>query len=120
MDKPILPDHDGRYLCECKDEFKDLFDFLAHNGVKYEWGVRLSRALTFDLFSFLEALNEGMMENKYQEVYEHIQSAALTMFHASEGLLEEFMEEVVVHSEMEDMFKSIEKMLVEEGKKNDK
>lgn len=119
MDKPIFPDHDGRYSCECNDEFKDIFDFLEHNGVEYEWGVRLTRSLTFDMFTFLSTLNEAMLENKYQDVYEHIQSAALVLMNAGEGQIEEFMEEVAVHSEMDDIYKGIEKMLTEEGKKSD-
>lgn len=119
MDKPIYPDHSGRYVCDCNDEFKDLFDFLEHNGVTYEWGIRLTRAFTFDMFTFLSTLNNAMFENKYQEVYEHIQSAALVLMNAGEGLLEEFMEEVAVHSEMDEIYKGIENMLIEEGKKRD-
>jgi hypothetical protein len=39
---------------------------------------------------------------------------------AGEGLLSEFMEEVMVYSEVDEMFSGLEKMLKEEGKKNDK
>lgn len=112
-----MPDHDGRYACDCGDQFRDIFDFLGHNGVQYEWGVRLTRNFSFDLFEFLLALNSAMVDNKYQEAYEYIQSAALTFMNAGEGLLSEFMEEVMVYSEVDEMFSGLEKMLKEEGKK---
>jgi hypothetical protein len=120
VDKPVMPDHEGRYKCQCDDEFKDIFDFLGHNGVQYEWGVRLTRNYSFDLFEFLSALNNFMISNKYQDAYECIQSAALTFMNAGEGLLSEFMEEVMIYSEADEMFDGLEKMLKEEGKKNDK
>lgn len=115
-----MPDHGGRYKCECGDEFGDLFDFLGHNGVQYEWGVRLTRNYNFDLFEFLSALNNHLISNNYNDAYECIQSAALTFMNAGEGLLPEFIEEVMIYSEADQMFNGLEKMLKEEGNKNGK
>lgn len=120
MDKPLIPDHDGRYECDCGDQFRDIFDFLGHNDVQYEWGVRLTRNYTFDVFQFLSTLNNLIMENKYQDAYECVQSTALVFMNAGEGLLADFMEEVLVHTEMHEVYNGLEKMLIEEGKKHDK
>jgi len=120
VDNPLMPDHDGRYECECGDQFKDLFDFLGHNGVQYEWGVRLTRNYSFDLFEFLSSLNNYITSNRHQEAYECVQSAALTFMNAGEGLLPQFMEEVMIYSEADEMFDGLERMLKQEGKNNGK
>ena len=113
IDKPIIPNDEGFYVCKCEEKFSDVFDFLSHNGIEYEWGVRISRKFTFDMFGFMSSLNDFIRDKKMEDLYESVQSAALTMLNASEGLLPEFMEEVVVAGEMEDVYKGIEKLLKE-------
>ena len=114
IDKPILPDEEGFYVCKCDQKFSDLFEFLDHNGVKYEWGVRIARRWTFDMFEFIENLNEYLRQGRTDDMYESIQSAALTLLNASEGKFHDFMEEAVVAGEMDDIYKGVEKLLKEE------
>lgn len=116
IEKPIIPDAKGNYICECQQKFQNVFDFLAHNGVEYEWGVRISDNWSFDMFEFMLNLDFFLSKNDLQSVYEAIQTAALTMLNASEDKFMEFMEEVTVAGEMEGIYEGLEKLLRKEEK----
>lgn len=114
IENPILPDGEGAYVCECEQKFYNIFEFLAHNGVKYEWGVRISPKWSFDMFEFMESLDKALGIGDQDALYEIIQSAALTMVNSSEGKFMEFMEEATVAGEMESIYEGIEKLLKKE------
>ena len=114
IEKPILPDNEGAYACECDQKFYNIFEFLAHNGVKYEWGVRISPKWSFDMFEFMESIDNALATGAPDEIYEIVQSAALTMVNSSEGKFMEFMEEATVAGEMESIYEGIEKLLKKE------
>ncbi len=109
---------DGQFDCsEDKCDFStcDLYEFMEHCGVEYEWGVRLNKRYTFDLFQFLEILNDLTNMGDLDAMYDHIQSATLLMINASGDELEDFIEESVVQSEMSEVMDGIERLLKENG-----
>jgi len=109
---------DGHFECSesnCDFVTCDLYEFMEHCGVEYEWGVRLNKRYTFDLFQFLEILNELTNMGDLDAMYDHIQSATLLMINASGDELEDFIEESVVQSEMSEVMDGIERLLKENG-----
>jgi len=114
IEDPIVPTDDGYYVCRCEEEFVNIFDFLEHNGVEYEWGVRITKKYNFDMFEFMKNIDKFLRDGDAKAVFECLQSAALTLINASEGKFEEFMEEAIVAGEMEDIYKGVEKLLKEE------
>lgn len=107
---------DGHFECsesKCNFITSDLFEFMEHCGVEYEWGVRLSKRYTFDLFMFLSILNDITNDGDLDAIYDHIQSATLLMINASGDELSNFIEETVVQSEMSDVMDGIERLLKE-------
>lgn len=107
---------DGHFECSesnCDFITCDLFEFMEHCGVEYEWGVRLNKRYTFDLFMFLSILNEITNKGDLDAIYDHIQSATLLMINASGDELSDFIEETVVQSEMTDVLDGIERLLKE-------
>ena len=109
---------DGHFKCsETKCEFTtcDLYEFMEHCGIEYEWGVRLNKRYTFDLFHFLSILNDLTNIGDLDAMYDHIQSATLLLINASGDELEDFIEESVVQSEMSEVMDGIERLLKENG-----
>lgn len=107
---------DGHFSCSestCDFSTCDLFEFLEHCGVEYEWGVRLNKRYSFDLFMFLSVLNDITNRGDLDAMYDHIQSAVLLMINASGDELSDFVEETVVQSEMSDVMDGIERLLKE-------
>ena len=107
---------DGHFECsESKCDFVtcDLFEFMEHCGVEYEWGVRLNKRYSFDLFQFLDILNNLTNTGDLDGMYDHIQSAVLLLINASGDELEDFIEESVVQSEMSEVMDGIERLLRE-------
>jgi hypothetical protein len=106
---------DGHFICEDKCDFTtcDIFEFLDHCGVEFSWGVKLSKRYSFDLFTFLEQLNNLIDEGDGDAIYDHVQNATLMMVNASDDTLEPFIEEMVVAAEMDDVFEGVEKLLKE-------
>jgi hypothetical protein len=86
---------------------------MEHCGVEYEWGIRLSKRYSFDMFKFLSILNDITNRGDLDAMYDHIQSATLLMINASGEELGDFIEETVVQSEMSDVMDGIERLLKE-------
>ena len=107
---------DGHFECSepnCDYITCDLFEFMEHCGVEYEWGVRLNKRYSFDLFTFLSILNEITNQGDLDAIYDHVQSATLLMINASGDELSDFIEESVVQSEMTEVMDGIERLLKE-------
>ena len=78
-----------------------------------KWAVRLDKRYSFDLFEFLQILNDIIDVGDLDEAYDHIQSATLLMVNASGDDLHEFIEEAVVRSEMDNVMAGVEGLLKE-------
>ena len=107
---------DGEFKCsepDCDFATCDLFDFMSHCGVEYSWNVRLNKRYSFDLYMFLDVLNELANVGELDGIYDHIQSATLLLINASGDELEDFIEESVVQSEMSEVMDGIERLLRE-------
>ena len=107
---------DGHFECsesDCDFVTCDLFEFMEHCGVEYSWNVRLNKRYSFDLFLFLDMLNNLTNIGDLDAIYDHVQSAVLLLINASGDELEDFMEESVVQSEMSDVMDGIERLLKE-------
>lgn len=111
----LLPE-DNHFNCESKDcKFTtcDIYDFLDHCGVEYVWGVKLSRKYSLDLFMFLQILNDYLNEGDLDSAYDHVQSISLLLVNSSGDDLDNFIEESIVQSGMDDMMSGLEMMLKE-------
>lgn len=107
---------DGHFNCsEPKCDFAtcDLFEFMDHCGVEYTWNVRLNKRYSFDLFQFLDVLNNLVNVGDLDAMYDHVQSATLLLINASGDELSEFIEEMIVQEEMEYVMDGIERILKE-------
>ena len=83
------------------------------------WGVRLNKRFSFDLFTFLSLINDLTNRGDLDGLWDAVQSATLMMVNVSDGDLEEFVEEIVVAGEMDDMMSDIEKLLKKDGNEKD-
>jgi hypothetical protein len=107
---------DGQFECaeaDCDFATSDLYDFMSHCGVEYSWNVRLNKRYSFDLYMFLDVLNELANVGELDGIYDHIQSATLLLINASGDELEDFIEESIVQSEMSEVMDGIEGLLRE-------
>jgi hypothetical protein len=107
---------DGQFECSesnCDFATCDLFDFMEHCGVEYSWNVRLNKQYSFDLYMFLDVLNEMVNLGDLDAVYDYVQSATLLLINASGDELSDFIEETVVQSEMSEVMDGIERLLRE-------
>lgn len=110
----LMPNDEGLYTCEADDcDFAtvDVFDFLDHIGVDFDWAVRLNKRYSFDLFEFLYTLSHYTDMGDLDAIYDHVQSAALLMVNASGPDIDEFIEESVVATEMPTIMNQVEGML---------
>jgi hypothetical protein len=108
----LLPEEGCFFVCK-KDGFKtdNLFAYIEHFGVEYDWMVRLNPRFTFNLFTFLSEMAYLINENKTDEAWEHLQSATLLLVNASGEDFDEFIEEAQVVAGSEDMMEQIERFL---------
>lgn len=112
----LMPEN-GHFSCQDDCSFKtcDIFEFLDHCGVEFGWAVKLNKRYSFDLFTFLQLLNNMIEVGDLDALYDHVQSATLMMVNASEGDLEAFMEESIVETEMGEIMSGIEGLLKDNG-----
>jgi hypothetical protein len=104
---------DGHFSCKDDCDFTtcDVFEFLDHCGVEFGWSVNLNERYSFDLFTFLQILNELTNKGDLDGIYDHVQSATTLMVNASDDDLEDYIEEAVVASEMKDIINGVERLL---------
>jgi len=112
----LLPDSEGMFVCQ-KDNFKtdNLFTYLDHFGVEYDWMIRLNPRFSLNLFGFLSEMAYFINEHRLDEAWEHIQSVTLLMINASGEDFDEFIEEAQVIAGSQDMFDQIERFLDDDG-----
>lgn len=117
----LVPDKNGILQCadDCGFRTSDVFEFLQHCNIDFEWGVRLNKRFSFDLFTFLSLINDLTNQGDLDGVWDAVQSATLMMVNVSDGDLEEFVEEIVVAGEMDDMMSDLEKLLKKDGNEKD-
>lgn len=106
---------DGHFSCKDDCDFTtcDVFEFLDHCGVEFGWSVHLNKRYSFDLFTFLQILNNLTNIGDLDAIFDHVQSATTLMINASDDDLEEYIEEAVVASEMKDIINGVERLLKE-------
>lgn len=104
---------DGHFSCKDDCDFTtcDVFEFLDHCGVEFGWSVHLNERYSFDLFTFLQILNNLVNKGDLDGLYDHVQSATTLMVNASDDELEDYIEEAVVASEMADIINGVERLL---------
>lgn len=108
----LMPDDEGLFVCKADDFVTgDLFEYMDHYGVEYDWLVKLDRKHSFNLYPFLKELTDLCLESDLDAMYEVIQSAVLLMINASTESLDEFIKETEVICGMEDMMKQVERFL---------
>ena len=107
----LMPTDDGFTCKDCPYTTRDLFEYMEHCGVEYTWGIKLSKKFTFDLFDFLSYLNAMLEDDDIEGIREHVQSATLLMINASSDDLDNFVEEAVVSSHIDDIMDGVEEML---------
>jgi hypothetical protein len=108
----LMPEDDGTFTCK-KDNFRtgNLFEYMDHFGVEYDWMVKLNPRYNFNLFTFLGELTNYILDKDWEEAYGLTQSVTLMMINASGEDFEEFVEEAEVITGAQDMFDQLERFL---------
>lgn len=114
----LMPENDGTFICK-KDNFRtgNIFDYMEHYGVEYDWMVRLNPRYTFNLFTFLNEINSLILKADFEEAYTLVQSVSLMMVNASGEDFDEFVEEAEVIAGTQEMFDQLERFL-DDGRAN--
>lgn len=117
----LMRDKSGVFRCEDNYSFAtaDIFEFMDHCGIEFGWQVRLNKRFSFDLYTFLGLLNDTVNKGDLDDAWTIIQDATLMMVNTSEGDLEEFVEETVVASEMNNMMSDLERLLKRDDDEKD-
>ena len=110
----FMPNDDGYYTCE-HDDFKtgNVFRYMEHAGIEFDWMVHLSPKYSLNLFTFLSELTYFMNEEKYDDVWEHIQSVTLLLMNSCTDDFDKFIHEAEIVTNTESMFDQIERYLSE-------
>jgi len=114
----LMPDEDGVFSCEdCDYKSPDVFDLLSHCETDFFWSVKLSRRYSFDLFQFLQALNELADDGDVDHIKDLSQAVALAFINSSEGgdTFNKFITENIVRSNIDSVINDLEKMLKDEN-----
>lgn len=108
----LLPQDDGTFICR-KDDFKteNLFKYLDHFGVEYDWMVKLNPRYSFNLFTFLQEVTGFIEDEDYSEVWNLIQSVTLMLINASGEDFDEFVMESEVIAGTQNMFEQLERFM---------
>lgn len=112
----MRPPVDGVFSCdkkECDFKTSNIFEFLEHCGVEFGWQIFLNKKYSFDFFTFLQHLTMMVDEGDLDAIYDHVQMATLLMVNASDGEIEEFIQDSIVREEVENGMSDIEKFLKE-------
>lgn len=113
----LMPDENGFYGCE-HDDYKtdNIFAYMQHAGLEFDWMVRLSGKYSFNMFTFLAQIAWHMTREEYDEVWHSIQGVALLFTNSSGDDFNEFLKETEVVSGTDEMFHQLEQFLKEVDK----
>ena len=108
----LLPEDGCFFVCK-KDDFKtdNLFEYLEHFGIEYDWMVKLNPRINFNLFTFLSEMAYLLDSGKINEAWEHVQSATLLLVNAGSDDFDEFIEEAQVIASMDTLMSQVEGIL---------
>ena len=113
----LMPNDDNHFICESEDcnyATCNIFDFFHHTNVEFAWSVRLSKKYSLDLFVFLQDLSDALDEGELEIAFDHVQSIALVLANSASGEdVNNFIEEAIIQSSMDDVMYGVEKMLKE-------
>jgi DNA primase len=91
---------------------RELSNVIVIQAIQYSWMLPLGEDCTFNFFGFLRELHNVLLfSNGIKEAMELIQSTTLLMVNSSEDTLKEFLEEVTIQSNMEDLIDELEEEL---------
>jgi hypothetical protein len=113
----LLPDSEGLLNCESDCDFAtpDIFELFDHCGVDFEWSIKISKVYSFNLFDFLQKLNEVINVGDLDKAYDIVQDASLLLANASSGEIDEFIDECLILDGIEDTMSGLERMLKDNG-----
>jgi hypothetical protein len=112
----LMPEDDGTFICK-RDDFKtdNLFEYMDHFGVEYDWMVKLNSRYNFNLYTFLQELTNFIEKEDWSEVWGLTQSVTLMLVNASGEDFDEFVEEAEVITGTQSMFDQLERFLNDNG-----
>ena len=108
----LFPEENGTFICK-KDDFAtdNLFEYMEHFGIEYDWMVKLNPRINFNLFTFLSEMAYLLDSGKINEAWEHVQSATLLLVNAGSDDFDEFIEEAQVIASMDTLMSQVEGIL---------
>jgi len=116
----LMPDQNGNYNCEHDDFSTDnIFEYMAHAGVEFDWMIKLGSKHSFNMFTFLEQLAWNMTQENHKDVWDSIQGVTLLFVNSSGEDFEEFIKETEAVASSDAMFEQIEQILKEATRKDD-
>ena len=115
----ILPTEKGYKCKDCDFNTPDIFTFLDHCDVAFEWKVRLSSQYSLELFAILDELAHLVDHGDLDSLYDLIQSITLSLVNASEGedVLHKFIKEAQTVELASDLIQGVEELLKEHDDK---
>jgi hypothetical protein len=114
----LMPDEYGLFTCDdCPYKTPDLFELLEHCETEFFWSIKLSRRYSFDLFQFLQAINELINDGEVERLKGLSQAVALAFVNSSEGnnVFNKFINENIVRSNIDSVIQNLEEMLKDEN-----
>jgi hypothetical protein len=117
----LIPSDKGYECSDCDFKTDDIFLFLEHCDVSFNWGLRLSNRYSLDLFSILEEINHQLEHEHVECAKDLVQSIVLALVNASEGeqSFHKFVNEAMTVELATDMMKGIEEMLKKDDKSDE-
>jgi hypothetical protein len=115
----LIPTEKGYKCKDCDFLTPDLFTFLDHCEISFEWKVRLSSQYSLELFAILDEMAHLIDHGDLDNLYDLIQSIALALVNASEGeeTLHRFINEAHTVELAADLVQGVEELLKEHDDK---
>jgi hypothetical protein len=115
----IIPTEKGYKCQDCDFNTPDIFTFLDHCDIGFEWKVRLSNQYSLELFAILDEMAHLVDHGDLDSLYDLIQSIALALVNASEGesVLHKFINEAHTVELAADLVEGVEELLREQDDK---
>lgn len=108
----LLPQDDGTFACKkCDYATDNLYNYMDHFGVEYDWMVKLNPRYSFNLFTFLQEMTYLVEEKDLGEAWGLLQSVVLMLINASGEDFDEFVEESEVILGTQSMFEQLERFM---------
>jgi hypothetical protein len=113
----LLPDKAGVFHCrDCEYTTDNVFELFQHCDIDFTWEVYMGGRYSFDLFQFLELLDELIADDSGDTARDYIQTLSLGFANIFEGGMDlnEFFQESLVRKNVNTVIKKMEDMLKDE------